>query len=148
MSRAGGEVVEEARASVVNEVINRPAQNEIVGGRPNQLALSGGALIEGYNYGYGPMGFQLCTQCRRSSDTARGTGTATGTAMVTGMDMATDTAMVTDTVTVTVGAPTANVSGIQGTAGVVETSASAGTGAGGLRYAARAQGGLNSRRRP
>ncbi|KAK1984069.1 hypothetical protein LZ30DRAFT_455417 [Colletotrichum cereale] len=68
MSRVSGPaVVEENRASVVNEVINQPVQNEIVvASRPNQLAgLPAGALIDGYHPGYGPMGFQLCSSCRR-----------------------------------------------------------------------------------
>ncbi|KAK1599641.1 uncharacterized protein LY79DRAFT_535677 [Colletotrichum navitas] len=68
MSPGGGEVIEEeeARASVVKEVINQPGRNEIFAGdRPNHIALASGALINGFNPGYGPMGYQLCTQCRR-----------------------------------------------------------------------------------
>ncbi|KZL82094.1 hypothetical protein CI238_06772 [Colletotrichum incanum] len=76
MSRVGDPpVVDAARASVVvNEVVNPPAQNEIVlASRPNQVAVvpSGAQIInevtttEVFPHGPGPMGFQLCTQCRR-----------------------------------------------------------------------------------
>ncbi|GKT40762.1 uncharacterized protein ColSpa_00943 [Colletotrichum spaethianum] len=76
MSRDGdAPVVEADKASVVvNEVVNRPVQNEIVvASRPNQLAVipPGAQIIneisttEVFPHGHVPMGFQLCTQCRR-----------------------------------------------------------------------------------